>query len=54
MDVIRYWNRIAASCGDPRRWEELSVIEQQHICESLNMLFFVLNNVSRVNQQAQA
>lgn len=44
MDVIKYWESVAAKCGDPRSWNELTPEHQHMIIESVNLLFFVLNS----------
>lgn len=49
MDVIKYWQTIAQACGDPRGWHDLNLQEQQMVIESVNLLFFVLNNLQRNN-----
>ena len=41
-DVELYWNKIANSCGDNRKWNQLHPVEQMRIVQSVNLLLSVL------------
>ena len=43
MDVIAYWNAIAAKVGDTRKWEDLHPQHQIAVVQSINMLLQVLH-----------
>ena len=43
MDVIKYWNALAAKTGDPRTWDNLERQLQDHVIQSVNILLFVLS-----------
>ena len=43
MDVIKYWEAIAAKAGDPRKWTDLQPQQQHLVIQSINMLLHVLH-----------
>lgn len=44
MDIILYWNAIAAKVGDTRKWKQLPPQHQNLVIQSVNMLIMVLND----------
>lgn len=40
-----YRNKIAAKSGDPRKWEHLSINQQNAVIQSMNILFAVLDGM---------
>lgn len=46
MDVITYWNAIAAKAGDTRKWDNLPLQHQQMVIQSINMLLMVLQDTT--------
>ena len=43
MNVIKYWEAIAAKAGDTRKWTDLQPQQQHLVIQSINMLLHVLH-----------
>lgn len=41
-DVSNYWEAVAAKFGDARKWNDLTLHQQQIVIQSINALFAVL------------
>ena len=44
-DVSNYWEAIAAKFGDTRKWNDLTLQQQQVVIQSINALMAVLHRM---------
>lgn len=44
-DVSNYWETIAAKFGDTRKWNDLTLQQQQVVIQSINAIMAVLHRM---------